>query len=98
MGGGDDRVVLADVDVDLGSDAEFSFEVNSRFDRKCRSRDQTTRIACFEIVDVGSIAMTFFADRVTGAMEKLIGVTRFADNGTRDIIDIGPTDRFVILE
>ena len=68
MGSGDDRVVRGNVNIDLRSDPELSFQINSRLDRKRGSGYQATRIACFEIVDVGAVAMSFFADRVTGPM------------------------------
>ena len=65
---GDDGVVFGQVNVDLGSNAEFAFEIDAGLDRKCGARDEAARVAGLEVVDVCSVAVAFFADRMAGAV------------------------------
>ena len=64
-------VFVGNVNVDLRSDAELSFLVNSGLDRKTNSGSDAPGIARLEIVDINAIAVSFFADGMAGAMGEL---------------------------
>src|SRR5215472_11092450 len=91
---GDFDVLFRNVNVDFRSNAKLSFEVNSGLDRKADSRNHPPRIACLEIVDVDAVAVSFFANRMTGAMRELFAETCACDYATGHIIDFGATNRF----
>src|SRR6266513_4379372 len=95
---GDFDVFVRNVDVDLRSHAELSFEVNSRLDRKTNSGNDTPRIARLEIVDVDAITMGFFANRMAGPMCELFAETRACNYATRDIVHFGAANRFTCAD
>src|SRR2546423_11099141 len=89
---GDFNVFVTDVNVDLGADAEFAFEVNAGLDRKQDAGGDETRIARFEVVDVHAVAVAFFADRAAGAVSGLLAVTGALDHTARDILGFCAVD------
>src|SRR6266513_2050740 len=91
---GDFDVFVRNVDVDLRSNAELSFEVNSRLDRKTNAGNDTPRIARLEIVDVDAIAVSFFANGMAGAMRELFPETCACNYTSRHIIDFRSANRF----
>jgi hypothetical protein len=76
----DDGIIFGYINVDLGSNTKPALQVNTGLDGKRRSRYQTTRIARFQIIDVRTVSVAFFADRMTGSMEELVRVACFFDN------------------
>src|ERR1043166_4829548 len=73
-------VFVADVNVDLGADAEFAFEVNAGLNREENARGDEARVARLEVVDVHAVAVAFFADRMAGAMGELLAVAGTLDH------------------
>src|ERR1041384_7878378 len=67
-------VFVADVNVDLVTNAEFAFEINAGLNREENARGDEARVARLEVVDVHAVAMAFFADRVARAMGELLTV------------------------
>ena len=91
---GDFDVFIRDVNVNFGSNAKFSFEINPGLNRKTNSRNDAPRIARFEIVDVNAIAVGFFANGMAGAMRELLAKTCACNYAARYVIDFGTADRF----
>src|SRR5437762_13988030 len=56
---GDFDVFVADVDVDLGADAELAFLVDAWLDGKTNAGGDETRIARLEVIDVHAVAVAF---------------------------------------
>src|SRR5204863_2372856 len=77
---GDFDVFVADVDVDLGADAELAFLVDAGLDGKTNAGGNESRVARLEVVDVHAVAVAFFADRMAGAMGELLGETGALDH------------------
>ena len=94
---GDLDLFVAYIDIDLGADAEFSFEVNAGLDGETNARSNPPRVARFEVIDVHSVAVDFFADRMPGPMCELIGITGARNDAARDIIDVRATNGFACL-
>src|SRR5206468_4704692 len=86
---GDFDVFVRNVNVNFGSNAEFSFEVNAGLDGKTNSGNDRPRIARLEIVDVDAVTVGFFANRMAGAMCELFAETCTCDYTTRHIIYLG---------
>src|SRR5205085_2059842 len=91
---GDFDVFLADVNVDLGTDTEFAFKIDTRLDRKQNAGGDEARVARLEIIDVHAVAMAFFADGMAGAMGELLAVTGLLDHAAGDIVHLGAADPF----
>src|SRR5437870_11389291 len=89
---GDECVRLGEIDVHLAPDAEFAREVDARLDRKAGVREQTASVPGLEVVDVGAVAVDFFADRVPGAVEEPVSVSRLPDHAAAHVVHI-PTAR-----
>ena len=91
---GDFDVFIGNVNVDFRSNAKFSFEVNSRLNRKTNPGNDTPRIARLEIVDVDAITVGFFANRMAGPMRELFAETCARDYATLHIVHFGATNQF----
>src|SRR5438067_72819 len=91
---GDFDVFVADVDVDLGADAELAFLVDAWLDGKTNAGGDETRIARLEVIDVHAVAVAFLADRVAGAMGELFAVPGALDHAARDIVDFRAVNSF----
>src|ERR1044071_6778281 len=85
-------VAVRDVDVDFGADAEAAFEVDAGLDGEACARDDAARIPRLEVVDVGAVAVAFFADGVAGAVRELLGVARAADDFARNVVHLRGAD------
>ena len=92
---GDFDVFIRNVNVDFGSNAKLSFEINPGLNRKTNSRNDAPRIAGFEIVDVDAVAVSFFANRMAGAMRELFPETCACNYAALHIIDFRAANRFV---
>ena len=95
---GDFDVFVRNIDVDLRSNAELSFEVNSWLNRKTNSGNDSPRIARLEVVDVDAITVSFFANRMAGPMCELFAETRACNYATRDVVHFGATNRFTCAD
>src|SRR5207249_6197970 len=85
---GDECVGLGEIDVHLAPDAEFAREIDAGLDRKARVREQTASVPGFEVVDVGAVAVNFLADRVPGAVDEPVSVSRLPDHTAAHIVHI----------
>src|SRR5450755_1626656 len=59
-------ILFCDVDIDLGTDTEFTLEVNAGLDGEGNAGDEAARIAGFEVIDIDAVAVHFFANGVPG--------------------------------
>src|SRR6266480_3816277 len=84
---GDFDVFIRNVNVNFGSHAKLSFEINSWLNRKANSRNDAPRIARLEIVDVNAVAVSFFANGMSGAMCELLSETCACNYAARRVID-----------
>src|SRR5439155_1977408 len=77
---GDEGVGLGQVDVHFAPNAEFAGEIDAGLDREACVREQTASVPGLEVVDIGAIAVDFFADRVPGAVEEPVLVSCLPDH------------------
>src|SRR4029078_3833496 len=82
-----ERVALRQEDIQLAANAEFSLEIDTWLDRKTGTRHKTSRVLRFKSVDVGSVAVDLFADRVAGPMDELSTVASRLDHAAAGCID-----------
>src|SRR5438309_12080097 len=83
---GDECIGLGEIDVHLAPDAEFAWEIDAGLDRKARVREQTASIPGLEVVDVGAVAVDFFADRVPGTVDEPVFVPRLPDHAAAHVV------------
>ena len=81
-------IFLSDVDIDFGTHAEFAFQVNAGLDREGDAWDKAARVARFEVIDVDTVAVHFFTDRVSGPVGELFAVAGALDDAARDVVDL----------
>jgi len=93
---GDFDVLVGNVNVDLRSDAELSFLVNSGLDRKTNSGSDASGIARLEIIDVDAVAMGLFANGMAGAMGELFAEPGARNYTARYIVHVSATNRFSV--
>src|SRR6267143_2288258 len=98
LAGNDHFVFLRHVDVDLAPDAELSHEVNSRFDRESRLRNDGTFVAGLEVVHIRPAPMEILCDRVAGPVDEIFPVPALGDEVPRGIVDVAPSDGFLLRE
>src|SRR5712692_6687576 len=85
---GDECVGLGEIDVHLAPDADFAGEIDARLDRKARVREQAASVPGLEVVDVGAVAVDFFADRVPGAVEEPVSKACLPDHAAAHVVHI----------
>src|SRR5256712_3762312 len=85
---GDECVGLGEIDVYLAPDAEFARQVDARLDRKAGVREQTASVPGLQVVDVGAVAVDFFADRVPGAVEEPVSKACLQDHAAAHVVHI----------
>ena len=78
---------IRDIYVKFAPNPKLSRQVDSRLDRKARSRQETTTVLSFQVVDIGSVTMDFLTDRVAGSMNEEVAVACGVNRITADIID-----------
>ena len=91
---GDFDILVRNVNINFGSNTKLAFEIDSGLDRKTNAGNDTPRITRLEIVDVDTIAVSFFANGMAGTMRKLFPKTCAGNYATRDIVHFGAADRF----
>src|SRR5215204_2893701 len=82
-------LLVGDVDVDLGADAEAAFEVDAGLDGEAGAGDDAARVARLEVVDVGAVAVPLFADGVARAVRELFAVAGALDTAAGHVVHFG---------
>src|SRR5512141_1185894 len=85
------RLALSEVHIQFAPDPKLAGQVYSWFNRKACSWDQTAGVLRLQTIDVRSVAMNFFTDRMARAMDELIAVAAMLDNLPAGTIDL-PTE------
>ena len=83
--------------VHLAPHPEAPGQVDARLDRKADSGNKIAFIGRLEIVEMWSRAMEIPVDRVAGAVDKEVAVSRRADDAACLIVECGPGDGLVFL-
>ena len=81
------RTIRMNEHIDLAADAEFR-QVDSRLDRKQRSRQYAASFVRLQIVDVSSVAVCFPAETVSGTVAECFAVPGIFDHAPDGIINL----------
>ena len=79
--------VIFQVNIDLGSNPKL-WQVNPRFNRKARVRNQVSLILGLQAVHVGAGAVIIFSNVVTRSMDEEIAKASFGDVASSDVVDL----------
>lgn len=89
----DNGFLIRHAHVKLAPNAELAREIDARLYRKTGVREDLTPIMRFKVVNVGSIAMNLFPDRMARTMNEKFAVPSFTDLVPTDIIDFPSTGK-----
>src|SRR5678816_4836184 len=73
--------------------SELSFQINTRFNRKACSTHKAATVGCFQVVDVCSIPVILFMDRVPCTMNEILTISRSRYGLPGSIIDLPAKQR-----
>ena len=72
--------------------------VDARFDREQGSGDQLAIVVGFEVIEVCAIAVDALVEAVTGAVDKILSISRICDHPAGDSVEIAATDLLAARE
>jgi hypothetical protein len=85
------RLALSEVHVQFTPNPKLAGQVDPWLNRKAGSRHQTAGVLRLQAIDVGSVAMNFFTDRMARAMDELITIAATLDDLPAGVVDF-PTE------
>ena len=88
---GDFGVVFEDEQVYFAADAEL-WEVDAWFDGAAGAGKEDAVVLGFVVVKVRAVGMDGGADAVAGAVDEMVGVAGFGDDGAGDVVDLPAFD------
>src|SRR5207244_3280540 len=81
------RLTFSEIHVQFTPNPELAWQVDPWLNRKASPRHQAAGVLCLQAIDVGSVAMNFFADRMARAMDELIAIAPPLDDLPAGVVD-----------
>ena len=87
------------VHINLAADTDpLLRHVDARFDREQGSGDQLAIVVGFEVIEVRAIAVDALVEAVTGAVDKILSISRICDHPAGDAVEIAAADLLAARE
>jgi hypothetical protein len=67
-------ILLRHIAIDLAADSKL-FQVDTGLNREASPGDDRPLVACFQVIEVGAVAVDLFADRMAGLFRSTLSRT-----------------------
>jgi hypothetical protein len=91
-----DGAMVRNIHIQFATDAKLTLKVNARFNREAGARYEASAVTCFQVIDVGPVAMHVFSDGMAGAVYELVSIARLADDMSAHLIHFPPAWKVAI--